>query len=482
MNKLRQKTVQKQTQNLVLRPKMLQSIEMLTMPKMELATYLKQEMINNPMLELIEKDNDYDEVEELEEEPELSEEEKELEKTLEETKELSEILDSLNEDYGGTNKHNNGSKDKKREMFEKLLQYKKDRKQDFFFQLEQLPIKKNEFEFSYDLVESANEYGFLPEDFDIYAFGKEYDIKPERVDELHYIIKHLNPKGITSRTIQECLVSQIDETDENNEMLIKLIEEDFDNLIHRRYKKIIKKYDINMNTLMLWKEQIAHFDPKPGLRLENNEAKYIVPDVIIKKIGEEFEVIVNDYNFPKVRMSRRYKKILSYVKYDKKAVKYVRNKINAAKFLIKSVYMRNRTLQRVVHSIIEHQADFFYNESGVLNPLTYADIANELNVNESTISRVVRTKYADTPFGIMCLKDMFSSKAGKRESYESVSRQSVEKQIIKLIENEDKKKPYTDQKIADIFKERGINVSRRLVNKYRKSLGILNSNLRKKKF
>ena len=144
--------------------------------------------------------------------------------------------------------------------------------------------------------------------------------------------------------------------------------------------------------------------------------------------------------------------------------------------------MRNRTVERVTSAIIEHQSQFFYNETGYLEPLTYSVIASDLQVNESTISRVVRTKYADTPFGIMCLKDFFTSSAGKDKNYEAVSRQLVERNIREMIDNEDNNSPISDQDITRILKERGISVSRRVIAKYREGLGILNSRLRKKEY
>jgi len=261
--------------------------------------------------------------------------------------------------------------------------------------------------------------------------------------------------------------------------LVRIIQDDFDDLIHKRYKKIASKYGVTLNSVHTWKNQIGQLDPKPGLRLQSNETNYILPDVIIKKIGNEYEVLTNDFSFPKIRLSRRYRDILKQIKTDKSAVDYVRNKINSAKFIIKSIYLRSRTLDRVVKSIIRNQRDFFYNNSGVLEPLTYSVIAEELQVNESTISRVVRTKYADTPFGIMCLKDFFTSTAGKDTNYNSISRQNVETIIKRLIEYEDKRSPLSDQDITDKLRKDGINVSRRVVAKYRKAKRILNSHLRR---
>lgn len=485
MSKIRQTLYQKQTQNLLLKPKMLQSLEMLAMPLMQLETHLKQEMITNPMLELLDSRSEEDETDQVNEEKkenkeeiESIEEDPELQKTLEETKELSEILDSFNEYY-----YESSSRGKAASTeginFDQMLKTVEDKRVGFMEQLEKLDLSDNEYDFAYELIESTNAHGFLPKGFIMESLGDEYGIDYERSQFIHNLILHLQPAGIAARNIQECLLTQLDDS-ESNKQIRHLIKNYFEDLIHKRYKKIAAAMNVNLKIVYGWKEEISRLDPKPGLRIQNNHDKYVVPDIVLKKIGNEYEIIVNDFYFPRIRMSRRYKRILAGVKKDKNAVDYVRGKINSAKFLIKSVYLRSRTLERVMRAIINNQSGFFYEDTGVLSPLTYSVIADELQVNESTISRVVKEKFADTPFGIMCLKDFFTSKAGKDDKYNSVSRHSVEIQIKKMIDAEDQHHPLSDQDLADKLKEDGVNVSRRVVAKYRKSKGILNSHLRRK--
>lgn len=484
MTNIRQTLAQRQTQNLLLKPKMLQSLEMLAMPLMQLEMHLKQEMITNPMLELQELRDEEDAepaenekiTEQIADDIEKEQEDEELKRTLEETKELSEMLDAFNE---LSQESSYRSQQTEAINFDQLLQTKENKKQLFFDQLETLNLNKIEYEFAYELIESVDDHGFLPKEFNIEKLAEEYGIDPERAEVIHQQILRLEPCGITARNIQECLLSQI-EKEEHNEHLIQLIKENFEDLIHKRYKKIASMYGVTVNTILHWRQQISQLDPKPGLRLLSNQNNYVVPDVIIKRIGNDYEIIINDFYFPKIRMSRRYKEILKQVKKNKEAVDYVRGKINSAKFLIKSVYLRSRTLERVTKSIINNQTEFFYENNGVLKPLTYSVIAEELQVNESTISRVVRQKYADTPFGIMCLKDFFTSKAGKDNDYNSVSRHNVETKIKRMIDSENKQNPLSDQDIADELKKEGINVSRRVVAKYRKFKRILNSHLRRK--
>ncbi|MCF7911996.1 MAG: RNA polymerase factor sigma-54 [Candidatus Cloacimonetes bacterium] len=481
---------QKQTQTLLIKPKMLQSLEILAAPIIELETFLIQELQKNPMLELVE-DNPEDEREEaneteVEDKPEDSEENEELsemQELIEETRELSKVLDSWQE-YNSEqqNKLRNDADigfEKRYESNLHMISQSNDTDR-YLEQLEDYDFEEQELEYVEELIESANAHGYLPEELDIYELAEEYDINYERADEIHKIILQLHPKGITARNIAECLQSQLDPEDENYEIIFQILGEDFDDLIHKRYRKISVKYGVMERTVLTLKESISHLDPKPGLRILPSNPDYVTPDVIIKKIGDRFEIISNDYSFPHVHLSRNHLNVLNMVKEDRKALEYVREKINAAKFIMRSIYLRGRTLEGVVRAIIKHQPDFFYEENGTLRPLTYSVIANELGVNESTISRVVRSKYAETPFGMMCLKDFFTSKAGKDENYNSVSRHSVEARIAEYIDNEDPQNPISDLDLAEKLHDEGMTVSRRVVAKYRKRMGILNSHLRRK--
>jgi len=507
MNKLTQVLSNRQVQELAIKPKMLQSLEMLAMPLMELELHLKHELINNPMLEMIEDGEEDDSAESPEENyrDEESEEKQdtkteqanfdiesdnisksdpdtvddpEIKATLDEAKELSEILDSWNE-YHLDDKYS-VSKDDSDYNMEHFVKARENRKEEFLLQLERLDLSPQEYDFTFELIDSIDSGGYLPEEYNIYDIGDEFGLSAQRVDELHELLLQFDPKGITARSIQECLLSQLEEEDLENEILVEMIKHHFDDLIHRRYQNIASALDISLDRVQICRDYISRLDPKPGLRLIESQIDYIVPDVIIKNVDGEYEIIINDSYTPNIILNRNYRKIINSLQNDKNALEYVRGKINSAKFLIKSIYMRNKTLERVTRCIIDHQKPLFYGNTGILEPLTYSVLAAELNVNESTISRVVRVKYADTPFGIMCLKDFFTSKAGKDRNYVPVSRQNVQVQIKKLIEAEAAENPLSDQDIVDILKERGVSVSRRVIAKYREAMNILNSRLRKK--
>lgn len=474
MAKLQQFQSQKLVQKLELKPKMLQSLQMLAMPIMQLEMHLKHELINNPMLELAEENYEPETISEKEEE---QIEDKEIEKTIEEAKELSEILDEWKEYHSSASSSSVADDDFRPETVAKAVD---DIKKEFLEQLDKYNLTENEEDFAVDLIESCDSYGFLPNDFEIQKFAADYFLTIEKANELHEIILNLHPKGIGAKSIEQCLIVQVEEDIPNQEAIINIIKKHFDDLIHRRYHAITSDLGICNEVLKECIEIISKLDPRPGLRLLNSEVKYIIPDVLIKEVDDDYVVMVNDSQNQRLALNKRYLSMIKKRK-DKQTIEYVRNKINSAKFLIKSMYMRNRTLERVTLSIIKHQHAFFYENSGILEPLNYAAIASDLQVNESTISRVVKEKYADTPFGIMCLKDFFSSTAGKDRNYESVSQQKVKHLVQHFVDKEDRNSPLSDQELVKMLKSQGISVSRRVVAKYRENMGILNSRLRKKR-
>jgi RNA polymerase sigma-54 factor len=474
----------KQKQELALKPKMLQSLKMLSLPALELEVYIKQELVNNPLLELREE-KDEEDLEEFT--PEASAKESELPiedpenetqfgSSISEAKELTDILDQWNEfhsDYEGY------SSDYENEHTESLIKFEEDGRHKFLEQLYPYDLSENELDYASDLVENCDQHGFLPKSLDIYQLADTYGIAKKDADHVHRLILSLSPQGITARNIAECLYSQLSEDQKQNRILVGLIKEQFENLIHRRYQKIASYFGVSEEIIISARDQIAKLDPKPGLRIIPTSNNYVFPDVTIKKIDEEFIVIINDMITPNIVISQRYRKMISRGFKDKETMQFVRDKINSAKFLIKSIYMRMRTLERVTLSIVKHQHDFFYNGSGVMLPLTYAVIAQDLSVSESTISRVVKHKYAETPYGIFSLKDFFTSTAGKDENYESVSRQRVKAAIHRMIETENKDNPLSDQELVERLKADGLQISRRIIAKYRDEMGILNSRLRK---
>ena len=484
MSTINQNISMQQKQELALKPKMLQSLKMLSLPILELENYIKQELVNNPLLEL----RDEKEEEDLEETPRTfvpEESKKSLDdtdssvewgQTLSEAKELTEILDQWNEYHQS---YEGSSSEPEKDKGEALLIYEESGIEQFMQQLYPLSLPDNEIDFVAEMLDNCDSYGYLSPEFNLERAARAYGISPERAKVIHNIVLQLPPKGITSRNISECLLAQLSEEECQNRILVGLCTDQFENLIHRRYQKIASYYGVSEDCILFWKDVIAKLDPKPGLRILTPNTSYIFPDITIKRIDDDFEVIINDNISPNIIISPHYRQLITHGSQDKETLKFVRERINSAKFLIKSIYMRTRTLERVTKAIIKYQSDFFYNGTGIIQPLTYSVIARELSVNESTISRVVKHKYVETPYGIYALKDFFSSTAGIDTRNENISRQQIKSFICRMVENEDKKHPLSDQELVNLLKEEGLIISRRIVAKYRFELGILNSRLRR---
>jgi len=484
MSSLDQHLSLRQKQELALKPKMLQSLKMLSLPILELESYIKLELVNNPLLELREEkdEGDIDE-NNFESSPQESSQTIEEQEggeeghgTISEARELTEILDQWN-DYHQSYESRHGDSDE--DHTETLIRFEENGRDKFLEQLYPMDLSENELDFCSELIDSCDSYGFLPPNYNVEKAGKLFGITPVRALHLHQIILQLSPKGITSRSMSECLLSQLTPEQLDNRIIVGLCTDQFDNLIHRRYQKLTSHFGVSEESIFNARDQISHLDPKPGLRILTSNASFVFPDVTWKLIDGEYVVIINDQITPNIIISPRYRKMISRGAFDRETLQFVRDRINSAKFLIKSIFMRMRTLERVSLSIIKHQADFFYNGMGVLQPLTYAVIAQDIGVSESTISRVVKHKYAETPYGIFALKDFFSSTAGMDDNYETISRQHVKSHIIRMIELEDKHHPLSDQDLVENLKALGMNISRRIIAKYRFELGILNSRLRR---
>ena len=486
MSTMNQHLSLKQKQELALKPKMLQSLKMLALPILELESYIKQELETNPLLELREE-KDTDDIDGSSFEQEAPESNTALEdvdgvdeqsETIAEARQLTEILDQWNEYHAGGGDY--VRQDTDGDHGESLIRYEGNSKETYLEQLYPLGLPDKEVDFITELVDSCNIYGFLPPNFNLEMVARRFQISASRARDLHELVLHLSPQGITARNISECLMAQLSPQQRENRIICGLVCEQFENLIHRRYQRIASYFNVSEETIMAMREQISKLDPKPGLRILQSSAAYVYPDVTLKLIDGEYVVIINDHITPNIIISPRYRKMINRGYFDKETTSYVRERINSAKFLIKSIYMRMRTLEQVALSIVKYQYDFFYNGSGIMQPLTYSVIAQDLGKSESTISRVVKHKYAETPYGIFAFKDFFTSTAGRDDNYENISRQKVKACIIRLVESENKRKPLSDQELVDRLKGEGLNISRRIIAKYRDELGILNSRLRRK--
>ena len=298
----------------------------------------------------------------------------------------------------------------------------------------------------------------------------------DQVEKVLLLVQAFDPPGVAARSIQECLLIQL-RTDPNPDPVsVEIVEEHFDELSRRRYPDIARALKLPLDRVMESVEEIMRLEPKPGRRFGGTDSRYIVPDVVVHKMGGEYVVVLNEEGIPRLRVNSLYRSLLRGSGDDARA--YVEQKLRSAVWLIKSVDQRQRTLRKVTQSIVKFQRDFLDKGLPCLRPLSLRDVGEDIGMHESTISRVTTNKYVETPQGLFELKFFFHSGIASGDG-EMVSSVSVKKMIQDLLANEDSSKPLSDQEVAQILKGRGLTIARRTVAKYREELGILPSHQRR---
>jgi RNA polymerase sigma-54 factor len=297
-------------------------------------------------------------------------------------------------------------------------------------------------------------------------------------------IQEFDPPGIAARDITECLLIQARVLGVLSPLVEMIIKEHLKDLETKNYTKISRKLKVSLSEVLQAVIIISNMDPKPGGIYSEERIDTIIPDVYVFKSGDEYKIILNDDGLPKLRISNFYREIMSGIGAHPDAEnnkKYIRERMQSATWLIKSIQQRHRTIYKVTESILKLQREFFDYGITYLKPLVLRDIADDVEMHESTISRVVTNKYMHTPRGIFELKYFFSSRIQK-SSGDTVASKSVKEEIKKIVSSEDPKKPYSDSDIVKLLKKTGVSIARRTVAKYREMMAILPSSKRKKYF
>ncbi len=323
------------------------------------------------------------------------------------------------------------------------------------------------------------------------AFGQNVETDLDEVEEILCKIQGFDPPGIAARDLKECLMLQLERKDDlEKEVAIakRVIEECFDEFTKKHYSKIIKKLSIEEEMLKHAMNIITKLNPKPGSAANTslNRVQYVIPDFIMTNENDKLHIALNARNAPELRVSRSYSEMLdTYDKSSKKdkkmkeTISFVKQKLDAAKWFIDAIKQRQQTLLRTMNAIVQHQYDFFLNgDEGLLKPMILKDIAEEIDMDISTVSRVANSKSVQTEFGVYPLKYFFSESL-QTESGEDVSSREVKHSLKKIVENENKKKPLSDDKIVKELKGQGYSIARRTVAKYREQLSIPVARLRK---
>ena len=489
--RLQQKLLQK------LSPQQILLMKLLQIPSIALEQRIKQEIEENPALDETSDLDDGDEMDKDYDEPiDSGESDGEKEEDIETKNSDDEFdLDDYTDDDEipsyKLNSNNYSSDDEKREIpfvsdvtFQDLL----------FSQLGLRYLDETQFQIASNIIGNLDESGYLNREIaamvDDMAFSQNIQTTKEEILNMLHIIQEFDPSGVGARNLQECLLIQLkkkDNRDKSVALAITILERFFNEFTKKHYDKILKKAKITEQELKDAIEEILKLNPKPGNSLSDSTKTnhYILPDFIIFNNNGDLELQLNSKNTPELRLSRTYVDMLeTYASSKNKskhkdAITFVKQKIDSAKWFIDAIRQRQNTLQTTMQAIMNYQRQYFLTGDEIrLRPMILKDIAEIVNLDISTISRVANSKYVQTPFGTFLLKSFFSESM-QTESGEEVSTREIKKILSDCIDVEDKNKPMTDEQLTKVLKEKGYNIARRTVAKYREQLSIPVARLRK---
>ena len=474
-------------QELKINPRLYQAMDLLYMPLLDLQQHLKQELLNNPFLEMVEPEEDEEEEGTETEEAATPEEEK---TPNDEIDWEGILLDGF--DAGGRREEH-----EEKEYYEPVTVDTRDLSDHLRDQIALLDLDPRQMLLAEEFIGNINEDGYLAcpvEDIrnsinDVVlkaaeAAERDPDEVPiyteDEVQRMLEVVQALDPAGVGARDLRECLMLQLRDAGLEQSVPYRLVRDCFDELINHRWSEISKRFGISPSDVQKAADEIAKLDPKPGLVYSDASDNYIIPDLVVEKIDGKYHVFLNDANLPRLKLSRAYQEIArDKNKFEGENKEFISNKLNSANWMIQAIEQRRQTMLKVMNYIVERQRDFFEKGVQYLKPLTLREVAEVISMHESTVSRVTNEKFVQTPRGVLPLKFFFSSGLSTTGG-EDVSARGIKDQIQKLVENEDPKHPLTDQAIVNILKESGVQIARRTVAKYRDQLGVLSARMRKR--
>jgi len=464
-----------QKPTLIMTQRLQQALKLLQMPTLELQQALKQELERNPLLEEV---DEVDEVEEMEEvKKETGQEDAEPVETVEPDKNQEVDWNELWPDqFEGPSAPRTDDPDA--EFYERVPVTRASLGDHLIEQLRLLSLEEEDLALGEYVIGSIDENGYLQTTVEEVA--ETFGVPPDKVEDILAAIQKFEPAGVAARNLQECLWIQLVQRKQEATLAGRIVQEQFDNLLARRFGEIARNFKCTIEDVQAAGDLISTLDPRPGQEIAAEETKYVVPDLIVERVGEDFVVSLNDRNVPRLRISAAYQQMLrNKTAGQDETRKFISDKLNSAKWLIQTIEQRRKTMIKVMRRIVEEQKEFF--EKGVegLRPLTLQQIANQIGMHESTVSRVTTNKYVQTPRGVFELKYFFSSGLATEEG-DDVSAKVAKDKILNLINNEDKREPLSDQRVAEILHEQGLRIARRTVAKYREALRLLPARARRR--
>ncbi|MCI0512197.1 RNA polymerase factor sigma-54 [candidate division KSB1 bacterium] len=452
---------------------------LLQLPTMSLEQRIKTELELNPLLEI-----DQSQDEELDQEQEAIEEMALIRKEAtgsdtederpEEEKEIDWDTILTDED----NYEVKAPKDTNSEEFERPEVSQSTLPENLLDQLYMVRLTEQQYLIGENLIWNINNVGYLSTPVDTIATNLGVSIA--EVEEVLNIIHFFEPVGIGARNLQECLIIQLKDKDDIDPLTLDILTNYFEDFKNKRFEKIAKKMAVSLEVLKDAIDEIRKLNPKPGEGFLSENTNYVVPDLIVEKVDGDFQVELLDWNIPNLRINNSYRKLLLDKKNTSKETKeYIKQRLESARWLINSIHQRRITIKKVMEAIVKKQEKFFDYGPNQIRPMILKDIADEINMDISTVSRVTNGKYVQTDWGVFELKFFFSEKIHQDDG-EDVSNKKIKSRIREIIELENSRRPLNDQKIAELLKKEGSNVARRTVAKYREQMMIPVSRLRRK--
>ncbi len=493
----------KMSQQLVMTPQLQQAIKLLQLSRMELIEQIREEMEQNPLLETPDDTVEGDMADKAPGEASLeaanAEQPADFEAATPETAQevkpeqgpneidWDQYLNSyqFNEPTTASNKGNVDMEDLP--SFEANMVKKEDLVDHLHEQLQLIPLNDAERRVAELILGNLNDDGYLKlddvEGDPLIRLANEADVPVTVAERTLKRIQQLDPKGCASRDLQECLLMQASALkDPHASLLGTLIKKHMKLLESKNLPAIARDLKISLDEVIAATKLLPRLDPKPGRNFSGDDAQYITPDVYVYKMGENYTVVLNDDGLSKLRISDAYRQALRAGGMPPGQTKeFVQEKMRSAMWLIRSIHQRQRTIYKVTESIVKFQRDFFDKGIAHLKPLILRDVAEDIGMHESTVSRVTTSKYVHTPQGIFELKYFFNSSIA-RTGGDDIASEAVKNHIKQIVGSEDSKNPYSDQKIVELLRAQGIEIARRTVAKYREVLGVLPSSKRKKYF
>jgi len=478
---------QRQTQSMVLAPQLRQSLKILQVAALDLRSVIQEELQNNPTLEEMPMEGVSLDKEQSDKSNETNENgssetpEQHEEMDFSNSKEYD-ILSKLNEDWrdhmaqaGGSQPYTSEDAEKRQHFFDSLVT-ETSLQEHLMQQAELADVPPNVIEAMRYLVGSLDDRGFLTQSAADIALQTSLPL--DIVQQAVKLLKTFDPPGIGCQDLESCLYQQLVAKGRNDSLAARIVRDHFALLSRRRIPEIARKLGSHMDDVQVAIEEIGTLDPAPGRRFADDNNRVVVPDVTVEKDGAEWKIILNNDYIPRLRISNTYRELIAKGTLNKQEREYLRERMRSGKFLINSIEQRQQTIERITREIIKVQTEFFEKGVSKLKPLTMTQIADVVGVHETTVSRAIANKYIHTPHGVFDFKYFFTP-GYQADSGASVSNTSVKDMINDLIAGEDRSHPLSDQEIVGKLQEKGINIARRTVAKYREELGLLPSNLRR---